>query len=171
MLNGKAALRAGRHDMVRRDVVLHFEQHFARHRILQRMPQRERLDVGPAHHLGLAVLVRRGDEIVVDEKRLGHLNLQHVFGEPRVARVGQYAIQRGHSRRLRADEIHAGARRAGTVVEVAVERAHRNGVGTRACPIPMHGPQPHSVCAPASMMSARAPFSASMVITCLSGRW
>ena len=37
-----------------------------------------------------------------------------------------------------------------------------------ACPIPMHGPQPHSrILAPAFRRSASAPFSASMVKTCL----
>ena len=37
-----------------------------------------------------------------------------------------------------------------------------------ACPMPMQGPQPHSsILAPAEMMSASAPFAASIFITCL----
>ncbi len=122
----------GRHNMVRSDIILHFQQHRTLHKPFQFPIQRKGLDIGAAYHrYGIRILRRRNDPVIVHPEIFGHGNHRRL---PALAGVRQHTSQGGHGCSFRADEIYAGADRSASSVEVAVERPQGYGIGCRSLP-------------------------------------
>jgi hypothetical protein len=132
-------LCASGHDVIGGDVVADLKHCLRFNGIRQSLRHREFLDVRPAQNFDRLRLLRRGrqlDHIVVDEEFRRKRHLRRVAQR---ARVGQHTCQRTCGGNLRADEIDARVRRAGTALKVAVEGAQGNAFGIGGLPHPDAG--------------------------------
>ena len=122
-------LCAGRQDVVGGDVVLGLENDLAGVGCLERLAQREGLDVRAANDLDLSrILGRLYDHVVVDGEMLRHFDLRHLAEG---ARIGQHTGQCRRCCNLRRYEEDLCILGAGTALKVAVEGTQRYAAGLR----------------------------------------
>ena len=115
--------------MVGGDVVLGLENDLAGVGCLERLAQREGLDVRAANDLNLSrILGRLYDHVVVDGEMLRHFDLRHLAEG---ARIGQHTGQCRRCCNLRRYEEDLCILGAGTALKVAVEGTQRYAAGLR----------------------------------------
>ena len=127
-------LRVAGHDVVRGDVVLHLQQHFAANRVFQVVSQRKGLDVRSPydfHRVLRAFRRRRNHKVVVHVEARRHLHRQVDVQSPRIR---QHAGNRRHCRRFTARQINPRGCGPAAGIEIPVVRANGNRVRLRALP-------------------------------------